>query len=139
MKTGGLFGGSFEALERSLDLRSRIHNAVSSNIANMDSAGYRPLHIDFAEEMDRALSSGGRSLVTTGDMHIERPLGFGVGHPDWVDDSLYEFRNKKYLDQIDMDEEMSNLSKNNLLYNASANLIARKFRGLLSAIQSGGK
>jgi flagellar basal-body rod protein FlgB len=140
MKTGGLFGGSFVSLEKALDLRSRIHNAVSSNIANMNSADYRPVRIDFAEEMDLALSAeGGGKLAATDDRHINRPLAPYSGHLGWMEDPLYEFKSKKYLDEIDMDQEMSRLAKNNLMYNASSTLIARKFRGLLSAIQSGGK
>lgn len=140
MKTGGLFGGTFKAMEQSLDLRSRIHNAVSSNIANMNSIDYKPVRIDFAEEMDRALTAekaGG--LLTTHASHLNRPAGFGAGHNEWVEDANYDFRSRRYLDQVDMDEEMFRLSENNLMYTASAQLIGRKFRGLMSAIQGGGK
>jgi flagellar basal-body rod protein FlgB len=140
MKEGGLFGGTTSVLERSLDLRSSIHNTVSSNIANMNSINYEPVRVDFAEEMERALFAGkAGELSATHESHMSRPVVLGARHPGWVEDPLYEFRDSKYMDQVDMDEEMYHLSKNNLMYTASAQLIARKFRGLLSAIQSGGK
>lgn len=140
MKTDGLFGGTFRAMEQSLDLRSRIHNTVSSNIANMNSIDYKPVRIDFAEEMDRALTAEkAGALSVTHASHLNRPAGFGSGHDGWVEDPNYDFRSKKYLDQVDMDEEMFRLSENNLMYTASAQLIGRKFRGLMSAIQGGGK
>jgi flagellar basal-body rod protein FlgB len=39
---------------------------------------------------------------------------------------------------VDMDKSMAKLSKNTLMYNASAQIIAKKFQGLKDAIEGGG-
>jgi flagellar basal-body rod protein FlgB len=38
---------------------------------------------------------------------------------------------------VNIEKEMAELSENNLMYRASANILYRKFQGILKAIQGG--
>ena len=70
-----------EHLERYLDLASLRQGLISSNVANIDTPGYRTKDIDFAGELQRALSTDGKAaspFVQNVKGLIERPDGNNV-------------------------------------------------------------
>ncbi len=139
METNGLFNGTFPLLERTLDLRSKKHHLLASNIANLDTPGYKAFDIMVEEELQKTRSrSVGDSLpmarTRSGHQFGERPAENGV-RPRFAEPQLYSLRGDG--NTVDLDKTVTNLTKNNLMYHISSEIIRSKFVKLLSVIKGG--
>lgn len=117
-----LFNKTIKMLTGVLDFRSARHKAITSNIANIDTPGYRPKDIDFQREI-RALISGEEKMVMARTNRKHLP---GQAMPGNASD----FEIIEYGEHVDLDSEMTKLAENNLMYNLAVDLLARKFKGL---------
>jgi len=137
MPNPGLFGGTISLLQRVLDLRSRNHQVISANIANVDTPGYKA----FRMHVEKALQepSGTRSplpLQVSAPGHIQRVSASAERAAVAVERAeTYSLRGDG--NTVDLDRAMQRLTKNSLQYNAAAQIIGRKFQGLKSAIRGG--
>jgi flagellar basal-body rod protein FlgB len=133
----GLFGGTIELLQRSLDLRSAQHRAVSANIANADTPRYKAFEVAVDEELRRLRPEAGRvQPVRTHAMH----LPVGGGNRDRVTlkavaPAALDLRADG--NTVDLDRSMGELAENAIQYKASAQFISRKFKSLKNAINGG--
>ncbi|MCD6304657.1 MAG: flagellar basal body rod protein FlgB [Deltaproteobacteria bacterium] len=133
----GLFKGAFPALEKALDLRAMKHELIVSNIANKDTPNFKAFDLIVEEEMARseAGSDPGR-LRRTHEGHL--PGKGSVGISTRIRDARGEERALRGDgNSVDIDREMAKLSENNLLYDALAQIISRKFDGLENVIKGG--
>lgn len=102
------------------------HQAIAHNIANANTPGYRPVAVNFEEQMARA----GEALAS----NPERPLA-----------SLGEFRPTMELlppnalgdDAVSLDMEMARLSENTLRHEVLLKALSRHFAILNTAINEG--
>ena len=137
MPTDKIFSDTISALSKSLNLRSIQHKALSSNIANMDTPNYKAVELDVAEKMGRKKgATPGLRLVQTRAGH----LPFRSGRTDNV--KLKAVRAPALSlrgdgNTVDIDRTMGKLAENTLLYNATAQLISKKFKGLKNVIKGG--
>ena len=103
-------------LESYLSLTSQRATVVASNMANIDTPGYRTKDIDFQHELVRAMSApdGGSSTVTVRNVQglLERPDG----------------------NNVDVDKQSLELSETQLQYQMGSQLIKDRFHQLLTAI-----
>ena len=135
-----LFSGAVSTLSRSLDLRARKHEMILNNVANADTPNYKP----FAMNVEEALQKDTQAVASTGlkqtdERHLpspQMPDDPSTGVALAADDPLL-FRGDR--NGVDIDREMTALAKNSLLYKASAQIVASKFRGLKHAITGGSK
>ena len=137
MITDMFFTRTYSVLERSLDLRGARHEIISSNIANMDTPGYKAFDIMVEEEMQKEESAFPATRLKRthqGHMSGNPQLGQGV-MPKMIPADPLSMRHDG--NTVDLDKSMADLSENNLLYHISAQLISRKFQGLLSVIKEG--
>jgi flagellar basal-body rod protein FlgB len=135
MVSQGLFNQTFSVLEKSMNLRSQKHNLMVSNIANMDTPNFKAFDILVDEEMQKTSRDSNRMPLTrTQSAHIPL-IGMGdVNAPEIqpVEKPLYDFHADG--NTVDLDKTMSMLSENGLMYNASAQIISKKFQSLSTAI-----
>lgn len=138
MESGRLFSGAFPVLEKALDLRSMRHHLIVSNIANKDTPNYKAFDIMVEEELSKSMNMGDATqLKRTDEAHLPKShSGNMSGNRGAAKDQEFSLRGDG--NSVDIDREMANLSENNLLYDALAQIIARKFRGLEDAIKGGG-
>ncbi len=135
MESQGLFDKTFSVLEKSMNLRSQKHNLLVSNIANMDTPNYKAFDILVEEEMRKSL---GEAKITplnrTQPAHIPLMGMADLNGPEIkpVESPRYNFREDG--NTMDIDKTMSGLSENGLMYNASAQMISKKFQLLSNAI-----
>jgi len=135
MESQGLFDKTFSVLEKSMNLRSQKHNLLVSNIANMDTPNYKAFDILVEEEMRKSL---GEAKITplnrTQPAHIPLIGMTDLNGPEIkpVESPRYNFREDG--NTMDIDKTMSGLSENGLMYNASAQMISKKFQLLSNAI-----
>ena len=115
-----------------LDLASLRHKLISGNVANASTPGYRASDIDFQEEFARATARTNHvSGVTTDSNHIA--LG---QHRDRAPD-VDEVKIKEGdMNSVNIDEEISEMAQNELLFSVGARLLQKKFDGLRKVITS---
>ena len=103
-------------LESYLSLTSRRETVIASNMANVDTPGYRTKDFDFQQTLARALdrSNGEPPHVALKDVRglLERPDG----------------------NNVDVDRESLQLSEAQLQYQIGTQVIKNRFHQLLSAI-----
>jgi len=143
MQADGIFSTTIELLGKSVDMRVKNQNLISSNVANAETPNYVPKTLAFEEELQGALKSskrGGQSSVTSNARHI--PLrGAGSGN------SLKSVTGKvietpastpgKDGNAVELENEMGKMAENQLMFNASVQMLNKKFEGLRSAIREG--
>ena len=111
-------------LEKMLDVSSVKHKVIANNIANVNTPGYKKMDVSFADQLEKALNE---SSVNK----------FDALQPKIViskEDTSETVRNDG--NNVDMDKEVSSLVKNTLSYNIYTQLLAKKFEGIKSAIES---
>ena len=124
---------TIKTLSRALDFRSANHRVIAGNLANADTPGFRHKELRFDEELKRAAGMDTINLKTTNSGHISHYTP-GKGNSFPVHEGEPAINGKG---QLDLDMEMAKMTRNNLLYEASAKLLAKKFKALRSAIESG--
>lgn len=134
--TNGIFSGIAVA-EKAMDLRSQRHNLIASNIANIDTPNYKAFDLVIEEAMEKAAGAGrGVELTRTQPGHIPTRGGIEASRAAGVE--VLSATVRKDNNSVSVDKEMTALAENNLLYNALAQIVAKKFEGLRSVIQGGG-
>ena len=125
----GLFTHTMQVLKRSLDVRLLKHSLTTSNVANAEVPGFKPKDISFKDAMRTAVEGGELQLARTSRCHL--PVGGDDNLSARVVESPYQ--------GVDIDQEMAGLAENNLMYQASIQLLAKKFEVIKTAIIEGGK
>ncbi len=105
-------------LETFLSLTNRRQSVIASNMANVDTPGYRTQDMNFQQELKKAMNAPETS-ATSNATHsvaglIERPDG----------------------NNVDLDRESLLLSETQLQYQLGTQLLKQRFHQLLTAINS---
>lgn len=115
-----LFGRTHDLIATVLDFRAQRHKMIVANISNIDTPGYIPREVIFKQELYLAMQGADEAFLTrTHERHMADRKG---------SDRFLEVVDKG--DRVSLDQEMMNLTENQLLYNLSIDLMARRFRGL---------
>ncbi len=123
------------SIEKALDLRSRQHALVVTNLANSDTPGFKARKLDFHRSMAR-LQRGDAGMPTRthtahlgGESDSDAALVVQMVEPSaWAGDG----------NSVDPQREMAVLTENQMLYNASIEVINRRI-GLLRYVVGEGK
>lgn len=114
-----------QMLKKALDFQSMRHTIISSNIANVDTPGYKAVDIEFEKELRSAIGSEDRlSMKPTHPKHIGgREKDFEGIRPKIVSE-----RGVSRLDgnNVDIDKEMTKLAENQLMYSAVIRALTNK-------------
>jgi flagellar basal-body rod protein FlgB len=141
METSKLFNGTIEIAERALNLRSRRHDLILSNIANADTPNYKAFDLFVEEALAKQVPRKGQvPLRQTDPKHLSAggSLSTEMIVPTKIDISP-QATLRGDGNTVDMDREMSSLAANQLQYKATAQILAKKFQGIRNAIQGGGR
>jgi len=117
-------------LKQALAVYAQRHRVVAENVANVESAGYQAQELRF-EEYLRAASRRTRGRTThPGHLPIgRRSLGDAeskvVARTTEIDNGI---------NNVDIDQEMADLSTNDLAYRLATRLLSRKYTLLREAI-----
>ena len=124
MISGILCGDITSLLEKGLDLASLRHWAISNNIANVNTPGYKRRDVDFQAEMRKAMEDR------------QSPGEPGADGPGtvFVDQST-SLRNDG--NNVDVDFEMTCLAENSILYSALARQLSSRFQLMRTVITEG--
>jgi len=135
----GLFDGTMTTLQRTLDLRTMQHQALSSNVANADTPHYKPFEVAVEEELRKQQQPDTRrvDLARTQERHL--PVG---GTAALTSAALKPvpapaFSLRADGNTVDLDRTMGALAENSLKYKTSAQLLSSKLKLLRNVIQGG--
>ncbi|GHE21084.1 flagellar basal body rod protein FlgB [Halomonas urumqiensis] len=130
-------GAALDFHQQALSLRQQRHKVLASNIANADTPNYKARDMDFASELQKAVStssSKGLALSRSSERHIA-----GQGLSSALDHGLkYRVPDQPSLDgnTVDMDRERTAFADNSVRYQAALTIINSRIQGLKSAMQS---
>ena len=113
--------------EHMLDLTAKRQQALSANVANADTPGYRATDYSFQEELSAV------QLEATDESHIKLADDSGVRSYE-VNSKMKENGN-----DVDMERELTELSKNGMKYITLIQFLNQKIRTLRSSINEGGR
>ncbi|SFE39134.1 flagellar basal body rod protein FlgB [Alteribacillus iranensis] len=122
---------SLQMLEKGMAGAQLEQRAISQNIANVDTPNYKAKRAQFRHALDNA--SHRLEAERTMPQHIEFGKANGQAYVS-VDKSTDYNHNGN---NVDIDKEMSNLAKNQILYNALADRISSKYGSLKTAVKGG--
>jgi len=139
------FGRTLEVVEKGLDAATLRHKVISDNIANVDTPGFRKTRVSFERAMRRALSKEAPEArpqaFKTNSKHFDfyepgyRPKPSEV-KPYLIPIMKTKFRND--VNNVDIDEEMSRLAKNQVLYLSLIQRLGDEMRLMRDVIKQGG-
>ncbi len=136
----GIFNASDAIKMEALNQRLVRQHVLTGNIANSETPGYRALGFDFEKQL-QTIADGGDPFP----MKATNPKHFLNGHTE-ADGTIYPdvyVRPSESVSQdgntVDIDREMGRLSKNQILYRATVELINKKIGTLKYAVSAGGR
>ena len=128
-----LFDPVLAGLERALDLRVRQHGLTASNIANADTPGYKAQQLDFRASFDRAfdeINAAAHAGETTTAQELDELMEIHEveAPPGRMDGN-----------SVRADVEMMQLSNTSIQYDATVEVMNRRFAMLEYAASDGGR
>ena len=129
---------SIPALGRALSAYALRHKTIAANIANAGTAGYVPKQVNFEEQLASG-SGDGLSLrgTTTDPNHFPIGISSAVEAQPRVEDvkSPDGHSLASGVNDVDIDQEMGELAKNQIRYKFAARLTSQAFQALEKSIR----
>jgi flagellar basal-body rod protein FlgB len=122
---GGVFGKIIQDVTTHMNYRAVRQEIISSNIANVDTPGYKAKEALFEQELDSRIG-----LKTTNQNHLRKSPTESMFPVK--DDPFSRIGND--TNTVDIDREMMKLNQNQLLFDASAEIIQTKLQELKDVI-----
>ncbi len=137
-----IFGQTINLLAKNLDLRAKRHEYIAGNIANVETPNYTPRSLSFEKELQGTIKKRGQgsdeSSATTHPRHI--PLKGVAGKIEEVRGTIEEKASASISGDgngVEVESEMGKMAENQILFNASVQILAKKFEGLKYAVKGG--
>lgn len=116
-----MFDSTIDALSNALAVYQRRHQVISSNIANVETPGYRAKDVDFQRALKDAFDGGNQALAD------------GPREPVAIIDDM-SAPQRTDGNTVDIDLQMAKLSANTGRYDVLAKVLAKQFGLLRQAI-----
>lgn len=128
-----LYDKTVTLLEKALELRSKRHALLASNIANSETPNYQSRELDFAGELQKALGSEKGEMARTHSNHL-MPIQDGDAH------IVFDQAPTIGADgnNVDSDVQMGKISTNATAYSTAASFLRIKLGLLRLASRSSG-
>ncbi len=122
--------GSLDKIGRGLDASWAKNEVISSNIANVDTPGYKKKKAVFGDLLNDELSSATLKTTHAKHMQIDKDTKGIIISRDLSTANMRTDENN-----VNIDEEMSDLAKNQIYYNVLSQRATGEINKLRSAIQ----
>jgi flagellar basal-body rod protein FlgB len=124
-------------LEKALDGTTFRHKVISNNIANVDTPQFKRSDVSFLDELRKSMSdTSSLALKTTHSGHLSSSQGSDTNFRA-VQDTSTTFR--KDGNNVDIEREMAEMTKNNVMYNAYVQLLISHLTKMKSVIAESGR
>ena len=133
-----LFDVQFALLQKSLNFRTKRNSLLASNVANLETPGYKSRDLVFEDALGKALKARMPGpLTVTNAKHLDgsRALPLDLVQPQLIQTATPDAA----LDgnTVNLETEMAKLAENQLAYQAFSQMISHKFQVLKTAIREG--
>ncbi|MDY0191576.1 MAG: flagellar basal body rod protein FlgB [Desulfuromonas sp.] len=121
-------------LEKNLNLRLQNQQLIASNVANAQTPGYSAKRLEFQSALRQAADSAEHGMTVTDPMHIS-PSG---GSIESVQGQVKEVNNSQGIgdgNSVDVNQEMVLMAQNQLMYEASVQLLNKKMSIIKYVVQ----
>jgi flagellar basal-body rod protein FlgB len=142
-----------QAMTKAMDGLAKRHQAIASNLANVETPNYRRRDVNFEGALDNAIrntrhgeansrqasNDDAMMLKTTRQGHIA--IGQGDVSLDGIQPEITEAHDMKYRNDgnsVDVENEMAQLAKNTQRYVALSTMQSRNLKSIRSIITGGG-
>jgi flagellar basal-body rod protein FlgB len=128
------YGEDINKLAADLDIKIRRSELIASNIANVDTPGYKAKDLAFHRILADSMENEGLTLKRT---HVKHMTG-GESTAGGSVNEIVEEPNPGRPDgnNVNIDQEMLKLTENNIQYNVSVQLLSKRLRQIANAIES---
>ena len=123
-------------VEKAMDLRSQRQSLLASNLANVNTPGYRRKDISFEEKLRSAMNMSGTSVARTRENHLGGGQNLVSVVPDLVVPARTAINND--LNSVDMESELAKMGRNRLLYEVLIQAMTKKMQLLEYTIRESG-
>lgn len=123
---------SISVLTKALDGLQQRQEAISNNIANVDTPNYKRKDVNFKSQLKTALNNDSTDLTVTNKNHFSIKPNLDQLSLRVKTDSNTKMRSDQ--NNVDIDREMSMLAKNGLEYQAVTRMLSMKFNQLSNVI-----
>ena len=107
-------------MQKMLDVLSLRHELISNNITNINTPGFRRKDIDFQAQLSSLMESDDTNAIRSFKPEIIEPT-----------DTLV----KSDMNNVDIDKEITSLTKNTLMYNTYAKIVKKRYSMISRAIK----
>ena len=123
---------SMMALGKMLDKAAVNQRVIAANVSNVSTPGYRKRGVSFEEQLRNAMKSPSQNMLRSDPRHLPQPDSLDKVMPEvaYVENGYWNG-----INNVNIDEEMADLAKNQLDFNIAAKLLNEKFTGLRTAIR----
>lgn len=127
-------------LSKALSAYSLRHKAISSNIANIGTVGYRAQGVSFEDQLSGVLNGTQVETAMTNEGHLRTSAGPVDQATPAIVDSVQDDDggadpNASGVNDVDIDKEMTELAKNQLRFKFASKLLGDSFRTLQKSIR----
>ena len=136
----GLFNNADRVASRSLDFRTTNAKVINANVANAETPGYRAIGYEFEEQL-QAIAGLDESLPMKATRPEHRIHAFAQ-NDGTIEPDIYIRPNESIANDgntVDLDQEMGEMAKNEILFRSAVEMINRKVALLRYAINNGGR
>lgn len=135
---GGLFNFADRLQMATMDHRLKRSEAITANIANAETPGFRAIAYDFEDALSALGKLDGGIKLGTGDpRHLK---GAGARADGKIEPDVYVIPTETVPEDgntVDMDDQMARMAQNQILYRSSVELLNRKIGVLKYAVNGG--
>ncbi|PIQ97336.1 MAG: flagellar basal body rod protein FlgB [Nitrospinae bacterium CG11_big_fil_rev_8_21_14_0_20_56_8] len=120
-------------LTKALNFASKRNLLISSNIANVETPGYKASDVDFRSQLNQVLDlEGEMKLTSTNQSH----LGPSRQALEDLEPEVFEEVDaaKSNGNNVDIDKEMGKLAENQIIYNTMVQLMVKRGSTVRAAI-----
>jgi len=127
-----------DLLYSNLSFRSDRQNIISSNIANINTPNYKTKDLVFENELNKVTNKNDLKMVVTNPMHIPfeqneiKKIGSKIIEPEGLEE-------QNDGNNVNLDKQMSEMSKNQIAFNAIQASVKKDSAWLKEIIASSGK
>lgn len=124
-----MFHETIQLIGQSLHLSALRNKAISHNVANVDTPGYKAKHVDFKSELEKNMNS-----LQAKKTH-PRHLTFSTQNSPFIYERNTNYRHSR--NNVDIDKEMTKLAENQIYYQAMVDRLNGEFDQLKKVIRGG--
>lgn len=121
---------TYQLIKSGLDVSSLRQETISSNIANVNTPGFKVNKVAFETHLNDALQGSGLQRTQAGHMHSSNSNPLAPRVTKRTETSVKDNGNN-----VDIDYEMAELAANNLYHDALVSQINAKYKMMQSVIK----